>query len=245
MKIKQWVLSFLLVDLVFWLFILGTCAVSPVDCLESSTFGPYFFYLPWSLIPQLWLQNFTSEWISVLSPIPLLILIHAVLGIVVSLVWRKPVRWWVSISFAFIFIFSSAAVFTYVESKNELARETTTQLWAIYDIQDEYIKSTKVEMAPCEGDNTCPNGYRLNFDEGYGEWFTDNKNAEVTLIQCPAEGGCAADYKTTFDDYLAIRSQCQEDPLTCTVYGIGGDYDLFNVTFNSKGILHMEQVYLP
>lgn len=245
MKIKQWVLSFLFVDLVFWLFILGSCIASPMECLEASTFGPYFFYLPWSLIPQLWLQNFTSEWISVLSTIPFLIFIHAVLGVVVALAWRKPVRWWVSILFAFIFIFSSAAVFTRLVSRADLARETTTQLWAIYDIQNGYTKSTKVEKTSCEGDNTCPNGYRLNLEEGYVEWFTDNQDADVTLIQCTAESGCAADYKTTFDDYLAIRSQCKEDPLTCTVYGIGSDYDLFNVTFNSEGILHMEQVYLP
>lgn len=227
-----------------------TCLNSPVDCLEAASFGSYAFYLPWSLIPlpvelitPEWLSSFLIDW-TWASIIPFWISIHAGLGFLMAFVWRKPIRWWISILFAFTFLFSLAAIFNYLQFRQEMARETYTQLWAIYDVREGYIKSTNAEISVCEN-NTCPNGYRLNLVDGYTESFMLNsQDAEVTLIQC-TDAGCEANYKVTFDDYLAIRQQCQEDLMSCPVYGIGGEYDLFEVTSNPRGILHMEQVYLP
>lgn len=244
-RIKQWIFSFLLVDFIFWILIIGGCILSHVNALEYVTFLPYIFYLPFSLIPQPWWPHFESAWLSVLSLMPLLILIHAGLGALIGLIYKKPIRWWISILFAFIFLLFLATILGRLQSNQEMGRETNTQLWAIYDIRENYIKSTTAEMLSCEN-NDCPNGFRLNLTEGYTEWLMeDSQDAEVTLIQCPQESGCETNYKTTFEEYLSIRKQCQENPMTCPVYGIGGEYDLFDVTFNPKGITHMEQIYLP
>ena len=49
-SVRQWILSFLVVDAAFWLFLVGGCLVNRVECLESFTFGPYLFYLPVALL---------------------------------------------------------------------------------------------------------------------------------------------------------------------------------------------------
>lgn len=243
----QWILSFLLVDLLFWLLILGSCALSPIDCLESATFGPYFFYLPWSLIPQPWWPNFSSDWISIMSPVPFWILIHVGLGFLVSKVWRKPVKWWASIFFALVFLIASSILFGTLEYKQEMARETQTQLWVIYDISGSHVKGAQAQMTLCDGsEGNCPGGFHLAIEEGYAEWLiADSSDAPVTLIQCVEPDGCTPNYETTFEDYLAIREACLEDLLACPVYGVGGEFDLFQVTFDPRRILKMEQVYLP
>lgn len=243
----QWVISFLVVDLIFWILVLGSCVLSPVDCLESATFAPYAFYLPWSLISQPWLPNFASDWMSVLSPIPFLVLIHAGLGVLAAMLWKKPVKWWMSISFALIFLIGTSFLLSTLQYQKEMARETRTQLWAIYDIGQNYVKGAQAEMTSCqEEDEFCPGGFRLEIEEGVTEWWMENSSdAPVTLIQCSGSQGCESNYETDFEDYLRIREACKDDFVSCPVYGIGGEFDFFRVTFNPRGILEMEQVYLP
>lgn len=38
-SVRQWTLAFVAVDVVLFLLMLGNCALSPVDCLETFTFG--------------------------------------------------------------------------------------------------------------------------------------------------------------------------------------------------------------
>jgi hypothetical protein len=101
---KQWVLSFLLVDLVFWFFVLWNCAFRPEDCLEAASLGTAFFYAPFYFL----LPDFGSVggYAASLVTGPLFgFLCHAFIGFATGrFVFRKPVPKWVSIGVALLTI---------------------------------------------------------------------------------------------------------------------------------------------
>lgn len=105
---KQWIISFLLVDALFWIFVAQDCFSDAVGCFESSNFGIFFYYAPFwliaSAIPDISSINY-----------PLSTIIGAITGILGHILLgfgtghflrREPVQWKVSvpISFAIVLI---------------------------------------------------------------------------------------------------------------------------------------------
>ena len=111
---KQWVLSFLFVDLVFWFLVLWNCAFRPVDCLETASFGPAFFYAPfYFLLPEL---GSVGGYATSLVVGPLFGLVcHALIGFVAGrFVFKKPVTKWLSVGVALLSVVAVVGVSFYL-----------------------------------------------------------------------------------------------------------------------------------
>lgn len=101
-SVRQWVLSFLVADVAFWLWLAVGCSLYG-DCLDAFTFGPYLFYFPVVLL----LDGFTSvlrgmvdvPFFVMLALITLLgVTFHALVGAGFGWLLReRKIRWLVSV----------------------------------------------------------------------------------------------------------------------------------------------------
>lgn len=259
-SVKQWVISFILIDLAFWILIEVRCFVSPIDCSEMAGFGSYFFYLPWSYI----LQSLPIPIESFLLSLAIFglfgTIIHGLLGAFLGCLFqRKQVSWITSIAIAFLILVVLAFAFTKWEHEKELARETSTELWAIYDFRSGFLEFSEVKwltgeeaIEAAKADGACmieeacaPNGFYIDIEEGRTNWvLRDTEDTEVILIVCP-ESGCQESEPISFDEYLEAHNLCKEDRLSCPYYNIGNEYELFDVTSNPLGIIKMVERYVP
>jgi len=96
---KQWILSFLLVDALFWVFIAQGCITDAIGCFESGNFGIFFFYAPFWL-----LASFVPNISAIDYPLSTIvgatagILGHILIGFSIGHFLRKePVQWKVSV----------------------------------------------------------------------------------------------------------------------------------------------------
>lgn len=136
------------------------------------------------------------------------------------------------------------AIFKTIKFDVVVADETYTDIWAVYGANEDYLEAAQAEITSCD-DEFCPGGIHFDVSDSFFECFNDSSDASVILIQCTEIDGCVANYETTFEEYIAMREACMEDMASCPVYGIGGEFDLFQVTLDQKRILKMEQVYMP
>ncbi len=84
--------------------------MSPVDCLEATSFGSAFFYAPfWLLAPDF--GSIGGYGVNLVTGPLIGLLGHALLGAGVGYCLRKkPVQWFVSIPAAFIILFMIIAL---------------------------------------------------------------------------------------------------------------------------------------
>mgnify|MGYP006919655060 CR=1 FL=1 len=124
-SVRQWVLSFLAVDLLFWVLVGWGCVSDPVSCLETWTFGSYFFYFPVIFIPVPDLGDIggiaTSTYL-----FPLIgIATHVLFGAFVGWVLRKTsLAWAVSLAVSVVVLFAGSYGAAYYNYQAEMARES-------------------------------------------------------------------------------------------------------------------------
>lgn len=124
-SVRQWVLSFLAVDLIFWLLVGWGCVTDPVSCLETWSFGSFFFYFPMIFLPMLDLGAVGGVAISMYL-IPVFgIIFHALLGLLVGWALRKTkIAQFVSFAVALVVLFGGSYGAAYYNFKAEMARES-------------------------------------------------------------------------------------------------------------------------
>lgn len=236
-SIKQWVLSFLLVDLAFWLWVGGTCLFQSVECADTWAFGSYFFYLPWSMLLG-FLPSFAFWFLMPLS--------HALLGAALGFVSQKRrLSWVVTFFIALVVLIGVSVLFGRIDRQQEIERETTTHLWKITNATEDSIS---YQTAQWLTKPDAPNGFELLLEEGDGTQYLENTNETVVKVLCYREG-CAEEevdgYVTlTYDEYVESRNLCLASPLDCPYYSVGST-DLFDVTLSPVGIVLMVERYLP
>lgn len=236
-SIKQWILSFLLIDFVFWVWVGSTCLFRSVECADTLAFGSYFFYLPWSAL----LGFFPS-----VAFFTAIILSHALLGAILGVVLQKRrLSWVVTICSALVVLIGVSILFGNIYRQQEIERETTMHLWKITNATENFISYNTAQWFTRP---EAPNGFELKIEEGEGTQYLENTNETVVKVLCYHEG-CADEevdeYVTiTYDEYVVVRDLCLAFPLDCPYYSVGST-DLFDVTLSPVGIVLMVERYLP
>lgn len=236
-SVKQWILSFLIIDAAFWLWVGGTCLFDSVECADTWAFGSYFFYLPWST-----LLGFLPAAAFFIS----MILSHALLGAILGVILQKrPLHLLVKICIALVVLIGISVLFGNIERQQEIERETSTHLWKITDSTE---SSISYQTAQWLNRPDAPNGFELLIDDWQGTQYLENTNETVVKVLCYREG-CADEeadgYVTiTYAEYVEARNLCLESPLDCPYYSVGST-DLFDVTISPVGIVLMVERYVP
>lgn len=127
-SVRQWILSFLAVDLIFWVLVGWGCVSDPVSCLETWSFGSFFFYFPATFflaaLPDLGsLRGISTD----LYLLPFVgIALHALLGGLVGFAMRKTrLAWVVSIAVSLVVLFAGTYVAAYYNFQAEQERESS------------------------------------------------------------------------------------------------------------------------
>lgn len=258
---KQFALSFLFIDFLFWLFVAGTCVFKTEDCADAGAFGPYFFFQPWSEIIGGFFPPITSYAAYMTLIVVVFSLMHGILGAILGFLLRKnKVGWPVSIVISGAIIFITAFFFTYKTTLREAEETTGTYLWEVTDANDFEITYRDAEWyegdealtqckfhGDCSDDQTdTPGGFYLYADKSSSGTYNATllKNAKIILLN-PQEPGSQSN-PISYKEYVEARKTCQTDIENCAYYGIGGEFELFRVTMNDvDGITRMEEVYLP
>lgn len=255
----QWVRSVLLIDLVFWALVGSSCIKDSISCLESATFLPYFFYLPFSLIPQPWLNTsvFTglNDAYVLMASLLFLIFTHIVLGMFLGYIFRKkPLKWTMSIAISFIIVIGLAFIFGSIGIQQEMTSSTMTKMIAVTKVEDNFLSyvdvewyegEAAVEAAKNDGcvEACAPNGFYMKTDTGgvTGENINNFEDTKVTLLKQPD----MTPEVVSFDKYLEARYECKLTPEICQYYGIGAEYEYFDATFNDGGFISLIEKYVP
>jgi len=246
-SIRQWIISVLMFDAIFWLFFVGSqCVGRAENCGDAMTFGVYLFYLPFSLISFPWLFGLQNQiLLNVLSAITL-IACHTALGALIGwLLRKKSLRWRVTIPLVFLLLVSLILGFERWTSQQEIARETYQQLWVIDDISDSVI-SYRVADWPASNAPETP----WTIEDGEISLALQNTDRTVVKVlcfspDCPS-GMVDGHVIMTFEEYKKARAMCQiaDNRLngSCPYYNIG-QLDLFDVTVDPLGIKTMVERY--
>ncbi len=250
-SVAQWALSFLVVDAAFWLFLVGGCLVNRVECLETFTFGPYFFYLPIAL-----LLDAVSPVIPSLSAIPFPAAValigmlgaasHALVGGLIGWLLRaRTVSRIVSVAVSITVVLGATYGFVVQQQREEMQRETVTQLLEIVDpAADSFSYREVTETLTPEG----PGPVAFATEEGLGWQHLENTSRTKVQLICnsPVCADVAVDgmVEIGWDAYVSAHAACKVDRTTCPYYSIGV-YDLFDVMMDPKGILVMTEHYAP
>ncbi len=249
-SVRQWVLSFVAVDALFFLLLVGNCLWRPVDCLEAFTFGPFMFYLPAVMLldalPVLF-QPLASMpfWAMITLMFVLGALSHALVGAAIGWLLRaRTVRPFVSFAAALAVLFLTTAGIVWMQQREEVARETYSNLWAVENVSGSMISYRDATVTGLES----PSTFELRIDEGTTTLTLDNTDRTKVWLICNVESCTdeAVDGKVqmTFGEYVAVHNACEQDPTTCPYYGIG-ILDLFEVVHDPRGIVTMVQYYTP
>lgn len=129
-SIRQWVLSFLAVDLIFWLLFAWGCVVDANSCWESFSFAPIVLY-PLTTFPLLAIPPLES----LLGPLGVImqtivfvafgVLAHMLLGTLVGWALRKTkIARFVSFAVALVVLIGGTYAVIYYNFKAEMARES-------------------------------------------------------------------------------------------------------------------------
>lgn len=251
-SVRLWILSFLAIDALFLLLLIGSCLWRPIDCLEAFTFGPALFYLPvvllFDVLPRAILQPLVSSSfaIEVAMIFVLGALSHTLLGVAIGWLLRgHKVKPFVSFAVALAVLALLTFGFVWQQQSEEVARETYTSLWAIEDVSERMISYHDATIVGAES----PSTFELIIDEeGTTTWYLENTDRTEVWLICNVES-CedeAVDGKVllTFAEYVAVHNACVADPTTCPYYSIG-ILDLFEVVHDPLGIVSMVEVYTP
>lgn len=235
------------VDLLFWFWVGGTCLFSPEDCIDAFTFGSWIFYQPFSQIPFPWLTAPSNQALLNIGVFLTFVACHALLGAAIGwLVRGRKLNWPQTIVASFIILILTAVIFTNIEQREEIERETRTQLWSIYEIDETSVAFRKAEWIE---DRTANLPYFIE-EEGTINQTLENTDRTVIKVLCYSDK-CQPDvpgevYTTlSFDAFLAARRACLEAPINCSYYSLAITPMLFEVTINPQGILLMREIYLP
>jgi hypothetical protein len=97
---KQWLISFVAIDLAFLFLLAGTCVFQPEDCGITLTFAPVGFFAPsWFWLMAIGFNfNFTVD---LLLLIMSGILFHGCIGWIIGFFLRQhPIKWFFSVPLA-------------------------------------------------------------------------------------------------------------------------------------------------
>lgn len=244
-SIKQFAISFLIIDLAFWLLVSGTCIFSAEDCVDTATFLPFFFYQPWTYILAStnipFFSQITSYGLLLTLSAVILSTVHVLTGALLGLLLRKQkVSNPIAILISATILIVTATFFTYQSFEEELEDSTRTQLWEVTNANSGSVEFKETEWIE---DKNSPNGFQLVADAGVTTNYYENfDNTEVILLKS-ADPSPESAVTVSYAEYLAARAACKAGP--CDYYGIGGEFDLFEVTYNSQEILKMEAKYIP
>lgn len=246
-SIRQWVLSVLAVDAVFWFLVGSTCLFGSENCVDDFTLGGWMFYQPFSNIAFPWLLGISDQVMLNLLSVLTLVGCHALLGLVVGWILQdKKIKWALSIGISFVVLIVLAFGMARLQNQQEIARETTTQLWAIDAIDQTSVTFRKAEWI----DDTDPSTPFWREEEGNIWQSLENTQQTSVQVLCYSDR-CQPDVEgevltsLSFDQFLAARSACLAGPLTCPYYSLAITPMLFNVTFSNGTIFNMIEVYVP
>lgn len=248
-SVRQWALSFLVMDAVFLAFALGSCVLNPVECLETFTFGPYLFYLPVSLLLDAASPALT--WLSTV-PFPAMVALlmalgassHALVGGGIGWLLRdRKVSWIVSVIVAIVLTVGISYGLVMEEARKEMQRETTTSLLEIVEPTADAFSYRSVTIT---GDT--PDTLDVMVDAGEGWQRLENTSRTKVQVICNVEA-CAdvavnGYVEIGWDAYVAAHNACKADPTTCPYYSIGA-FDLFDVMMDPEGVIVMTERYTP
>ncbi len=244
-SVRQWTVSFLVIDAAFWLWVIGTCLFNNLECADTWAFGSYFYYLPFSTINFPWYASVTTQTGVVVASFLTLVACHAAVGAVIGWLMKdKALSWVKSILISFAIVLIAGFVQGSIATTQEIERETYTQLWSVYEI-DESSVTFKVAEWQVDADVNTP-----FYVEEEGENWQALENTEQTVVKvlCMSDR-CKQEEDSyevmTFDEYLAARRACLDAPIDCAYYSIHVTPDLFDVTYNPTGIVLMQERYLP
>lgn len=222
-SIKIWTIAFLTADLIFWLFIGYGCLVDSISCFETVMFGSYFFYLPFTLLP-------------LAIPPFLWFIMHGLLGALVGWLLRHhPVQWWLASIVSLVVLVGVSYGFGYWQMRQELIRETTTQLWLVSDASRNQLKFTVGQKLSSDLYAFEDGLITINL-EAY-----DTSDTRVSLLRCDDAMNCTGQ-TVSFSDYLVAKTSCHQDKSTCPYQGLQKYPTLFEVTSNPQAILTMNQM---
>lgn len=245
LAIRQWVLSFLAVDAVFWLLVAGTCIFNSVECADFWAFGSYSYYLPFSKIAFPWYTAVWSQHGVIIVEFLTLISCHALLGAAMGwLVRNRKFNWLQMIVASFGIVLIVAGVFGQISRSEEIERETSTQLWNVYAIDAE---SATFRVAHWRDDNSAQPPFFSEEDRETSQALDNTNRTEVQLL-CFSDQ-CSQDVDgysvLSFAEFLQARQVCVDAPLDCPYYSLSTTPMLFDVTLNPQGIVLMKEHYLP
>ena len=129
-SIRQWVFSFLAVDLIFWMLFAWGCVTDANSCWESFSFAPIVLY-PLTTFPLIAVSSVQSL-LGRLDVIPTTIvfvafgiLTHVLLGTLVGWALRKTkISPFVSFAVALVVLIGTTCAVTYYNFQAEMARES-------------------------------------------------------------------------------------------------------------------------
>lgn len=103
---QRWILSFILIDVIFWLYtLIWYCGFNSDLCGVAVGFGVMGFYAPFAFLVPI-VGTIDSPVIEVLTASIIGSLFHGLIGLGLGLALRnRPVRWRVSIPVAFVILF--------------------------------------------------------------------------------------------------------------------------------------------
>lgn len=142
-SVRQWVLSFLAVDLLFLLLTGWGCVTDASSCFESWSIGAFVFYFPVTILLMPFLGSASMNAVSGFLIPALGIVSHVLLGILVGWPLRKTkVAWVVSAAVALVVLIGSSFAVVYYNYKAEQARESkppvVTHAETVWDAWPEY-----------------------------------------------------------------------------------------------------------
>ncbi|MEN9558044.1 MAG: hypothetical protein RL141_413 [Candidatus Parcubacteria bacterium] len=99
---KQWVASFIVIDLVFLLLLAGACVFQSEECGIALTFAPLGFFAPFWLW-LMWIGLNFSFMVDVLLVIVSGIFFHGCIGWIIGFLLRqRSIKWFFSIPLAIV-----------------------------------------------------------------------------------------------------------------------------------------------
>lgn len=222
-SIKTWTVAILVVDLLFWLYLLGFgCAMDRVSCSETIMFGSWFYYLSFTLLP-LAIPPFVWE------------VAHVALAVVVGWLLRHhPVHWLIAFVVTGVVVFGTIYGFGHWQMQLELKRETATQFWMVDQASTSAIQFHTAQQV-------AANTFKADAGQtSFNLAAFDTKHTQVKLLTCD-QTNCT-EQAVSYRDYLAANTACKKDQDSCAYYQLGKSSTLFEVTFNPKQIILMRQI---
>lgn len=171
-SVRQWVLSFLAVDLIFWLLVGFGCVTDPISCLETWSIGSFFFYFPMIFLPMPSLDVGGIALSTFLIPL-FGIVSHVLLGLLVGWALRRTkIAQFVSFAVALVVLFGASYAAVFYNFKAEEARESNPSV----PTHEEIVWSAWPEYGDPQGRfdmRVEPSMKAVSAEEPYGQLGND------------------------------------------------------------------------